>query len=172
VRLPDVDGFTVCRQIRAASNVPVIMVTARGEEVDRVVGLELGADDYVVKPFGLRELVARMRAVLRRAAGDGAARPEVLVAGTIEIDTRARGVTVAGHPLVDELTPKEYDLLVALAAEPGVVVPKERLVREVWGTSWYGAAKTVDVHVASLRRKLGDPGLVETIRGVGLRVRP
>jgi DNA-binding response OmpR family regulator len=172
VRLPDVDGFTVCRQIRATSSVPVIMVTARGEEVDRVVGLELGADDYVVKPFGLRELVARMRAVLRRAAGDGAARSDVLVAGTIEIDTRARSVTVAGRALADELTPKEYDLLVALATEPGVVVPKERLVREVWGTSWYGAAKTVDVHVASLRRKLGDPGLVETIRGVGLRVRP
>jgi two-component system response regulator RegX3 len=172
VRLPDVDGFTVCREIRAVSGVPVIMVTARGEEVDRVVGLELGADDYVVKPFGLRELVARMRAVLRRAGADPAQRTDVLVAGTIEIDTRARAVRVGGTPLAGELTPKEYDLLVALAAEPGVVVPKERLVREVWGTSWYGAAKTIDVHVASLRRKLGDPDLVETIRGVGLRVRP
>ncbi len=172
VRLPDVDGFTVCREIRAGSRVPVIMVTARGEEVDRVVGLELGADDYVVKPFGLRELVARMRAVLRRAGTDPGQRTDVLVAGAIEIDTRARVVRVGGTPLAGELTPKEYDLLVALAAEPGTVVPKERLVREVWGTSWYGAAKTVDVHVASLRRKLGDPELVETIRGVGLRIRP
>ncbi|MGL6278441.1 MAG: response regulator transcription factor [Gaiella sp.] len=172
VRLPDLDGFTVCREIRARSRVPVIMVTARGEEVDRVVGLELGADDYVVKPFGLRELVARMRAVLRRAGADATARSEVLVAGAITVDTHARAVQVDGRPLTEELTPKEYDLLVALAAEPGVVVPKERLVREVWGTSWYGAAKTVDVHVASLRRKLGDPELVETIRGVGLRIRP
>lgn len=172
VRLPDVDGFTVCREIRALSRVPVIMVTARSEEVDRVVGLELGADDYVVKPFGLRELVARMRAVLRRAGSEPAVRADLLVAGAIAVDTRARVVRVEGSPLAEELTPKEYALLVALATEPGTVVPKERLVREVWGTSWYGAAKTVDVHVASLRRKLGDPELVETIRGVGLRIRP
>lgn len=174
VRLPDLDGFSVCREIRARSAVPVIMVTARGEEVDRVVGLELGADDYVVKPFGIRELVARMRAVLRRAAAADGATGEtgVLHAGEIEVDTRARRVTVSGRPLDEELTPREYDLLTALAADPGAVVPKERLVREVWGTSWYGASKTVDVHVASLRRKLGDPGLVETIRGVGLRLRP
>jgi DNA-binding response OmpR family regulator len=173
VRLPDVDGFTVCREIRARSRVPVIMVTARGEEIDRVVGLELGADDYVVKPFGLRELVARMRAVLRRVGDEAPADDgDVLVAGTVTIDRRARRVSVEGSTLVDELTPKEYDLLLALAAEPGTIVPKERLVREVWGTSWYGAAKTVDVHVASLRRKLGDPGLIETIRGVGLRLRP
>jgi two-component system response regulator RegX3 len=172
VRLPDVDGFTVCRELRSRSRVPVIMVTARGEEVDRVVGLELGADDYVVKPFGLRELVARMRAVLRRVGADPAPPRDVLVAGVIDIDIRSRVVRVDGSPLADELTPKEYDLLVALATEPGAIVPKEHLVREVWGTSWYGAAKTVDVHVASLRRKLGDPGLVETIRGVGLRVRP
>ncbi len=171
VRLPDVDGFSVCREIRATSRVPVIMVTARGEEVDRVVGLELGADDYVVKPFGLRELVARMRAVLRRTGAEPSGSPEVLVAGPVEIDTRTRRVTVGGEPLAQELTPREYDLLVALVAEPGAVIPKDALVREVWGTSWYGAAKTVDVHVASLRRKLGDPGLVETIRGVGLRVR-
>ena len=174
VRLPDVDGFTVCRELRSRSRVPVIMVTARGEEVDRVVGLELGADDYVVKPFGLRELVARMRAVIRRTTeGEaGADEPRLLRAGSIEIDLRGRRVTVGGGVVEPELTPKEYDLLVALAAQPGVVVPKDRLVREVWGTSWYGAAKTVDVHVASLRRKLGDPGLIETIRGVGLRLRP
>ncbi len=173
VRLPDIDGFTVCREIRARSRVPVIMVTARGEEIDRVVGLELGADDYVVKPFGLRELVARMRAVLRRFGDEPTTDADgIVTAGTVSIDTRARRVSVEGKELADELTPKEYDLLLALAADPGTVVPKERLVREVWGTSWYGAAKTVDVHVASLRRKLGDPGLVETIRGVGLRLRP
>ena len=172
VRLPDVDGFTVCREIRARSRVPVIMVTARGEEIDRVVGLELGADDYVVKPFGLRELVARMRAVLRRVGDEPSAPDDVVTAGAVTIDTRARRVSVDGAELADELTPKEYELLLALAADPGTIVPKERLVREVWGTSWYGAAKTVDVHVASLRRKLGDPGLIETIRGVGLRLRP
>jgi DNA-binding response OmpR family regulator len=173
VRLPDIDGFTVCREIRARSRVPVIMVTARGEEIDRVVGLELGADDYVVKPFGLRELVARMRAVLRRVGAEPATDIDgVVTAGTVSIDTRARRVSVEGKELADELTPKEYDLLLALAADPGTVVPKDHLVREVWGTTWYGAAKTVDVHVASLRRKLGDPGLVETIRGVGLRLRP
>jgi DNA-binding response OmpR family regulator len=172
VRLPDLDGFAVCRELRAWSRVPVIMVTARGEEVDRVVGLELGADDYVVKPFGLRELIARMRAVLRRVGQEIEVDPDTLHAGSVEIDVRARRVTVDGQPVASELTPKEYDVLVALAAEPGVVVPKERLVREVWGTSWYGAAKTVDVHVASLRRKLGDPTLIETIRGVGLRLRP
>ncbi len=172
VRLPDVDGFTVCRELRARSRVPVIMVTARGEEVDRVVGLELGADDYVVKPFGLRELVARMRAVLRRAHdGGGSERPELVRAGALEIDVGSRSVSLAGNPVEPELTPKEYDLLVALATHPGVVIPKDRLVREVWGTSWYGAAKTVDVHVASLRRKLGDAELIETIRGVGLRLR-
>ncbi len=174
VRLPDVDGLTVCRELRARSRVPVIMVTARGEEVDRVVGLELGADDYVVKPFGLRELVARMRAVLRRTTGGegNTDEPGILRAGAVEIDLGGRRVTVGGSAVDPELTPKEYDVLVALAAQPGVVVPKDRLVREVWGTSWYGAAKTVDVHVASLRRKLGDPGLIETIRGVGLRLRP
>jgi DNA-binding response OmpR family regulator len=148
------------------------MVTARGEEIDRVVGLELGADDYVVKPFGLRELVARMRAVLRRTGDVSQPATDVLVVGEVEVDTRTRRVSVAGRPLDDELTPKEYDLLVALASEPGAVIAKDALVREVWGTSWYGAAKTVDVHVASMRRKLGDPGLVETIRGVGLRLRP
>jgi two-component system response regulator RegX3 len=172
VRLPDVDGLTVCRELRTRSRVPVIMVTARGEEVDRVVGLELGADDYVVKPFGLRELVARMRAVLRRVGEETADAVDALRCGSIEIDLRARRVAVDGRPVEPELTPKEYDVLVALAEEAGTVVPKERLVREVWGTSWYGAAKTVDVHVASLRRKLGDPELIETIRGVGLRLRP
>jgi two-component system response regulator RegX3 len=168
VRLPDIDGLTVCRELRATSRVPVIMVTARGEEIDRVLGLELGADDYVVKPFGLRELVARMRAVLRRA-NDTPDPFEPIRAGPVEIDRTARRVTVDGNEL--DLTPREYDVLLVLAAEPGAVIAKDRLIQDVWGVNWLGAAKTVDVHVASLRRKLGDPALLETIRGVGLRLR-
>ena len=167
VRLPDIDGFTVCRELRARSDVPIIMVTAKGEEVDRVVGLELGADDYVVKPFGVRELVARIRAVSRRTAQRPAS--ERLAAGSVEIDLRSRAVSVEGRPV--ELTPKEFDLLVALVSAGGAVVPKQRLLHDVWGGSWLGAGKTVDVHVASLRRKLGDPEVVQTVRGVGLRVR-
>ena len=167
VRLPDVDGFTVCRELRSRSDVPIIMVTAKGEEIDRVVGLELGADDYVVKPFGVRELVARIRAVTRRTTRrDGGAR---LAAGPVEIDTRTRSVSVDGRPI--ELTPREYDVLVALVAADGAVVSKQRLLQDVWGGSWLGAGKTVDVHVASLRRKLGDPDVVQTVRGVGLRIR-
>lgn len=167
VRLPDVDGFTVCRELRSRSDVPIIMVTAKGEEIDRVVGLELGADDYVVKPFGVRELVARIRAVTRRTTRrEGGTR---LVAGPVEIDTRARSVAVDGRRV--ELTPKEYDVLVALVGADGAVVSKQRLLQEVWGGSWLGAGKTVDVHVASLRRKLGDPDVVQTVRGVGLRIR-
>ena len=168
LRLPDIDGYAVCRELRSRTDVPIIMVTAKGEEIDRVVGLELGADDYVVKPFGVRELVARIRAVTRRTS----ARPgaHVLRSGDVEVDTRARRVRVDGREV--ELTPKEFDLLAALAVQPGAVVAKQQLLEDVWGGTWFGAAKTVDVHVASLRRKLGDPGLVETIRGVGLRLRP
>ena len=168
VRLPDIDGFAVCRELRARSDVPIIMVTAKGEEMDRVVGLELGADDYVVKPYGLRELVARIRAVSRRTA----VRPEThatLRSGDLEVDVAARRVTVAGREV--RLTLKEFDLLALLAAEPGVVVDRQRILREVWDTTWYGSSKTVDVHVASLRKKLGDPTLIETVRGVGLRLR-
>ena len=168
VRLPDIDGFSVCRELRSRSDVPIIMVTAKGEEIDRVVGLEIGADDYVVKPFGLRELVARIRAVTRRTS----ARPEqrdVLVVGELEVDVRARRTSIGGEEL--QLTPKEFDLLALLAAEPGLVVDRERILREVWNTTWYGSSKTVDVHVAALRKKLGDPTLIETVRGVGLRLR-
>ena len=168
VRLPDIDGFAVCRELRSRSDVPIIMVTAKGEEIDRVVGLELGADDYVVKPFGLRELVARVRAVSRRTS----ARPEAhetLVVGGLEVDVPARRVTIDGREL--HLTLKEFDLLALLASEPGVVVDRQRILREVWDTTWYGSSKTVDVHVASLRKKLGDPTLIETVRGVGLRLR-
>lgn len=167
IRLPDVDGYEVCRRLRARTDVPIIMVTARGEEVDRVVGLELGADDYVVKPFGLRELVARIRAVTRRSAGraDGARS----VVGPLEVDWKARRVTLDGRELA--LTAKEFDVLSVLAEEPGTVVSRRALVERIWDTTWYGPTRTIDVHVASLRRKLGDPGWIETVRGVGFRLR-
>jgi DNA-binding response OmpR family regulator len=168
LRLPDVDGFTVCRELRSRSNVPIIVVTAKGEEVDRVVGLELGADDYVVKPFGIRELVARIRAVSRRT-GSRAETPETLTVGSLEVDPRARRATLDGEEL--QLTPKEFDLLTLLAQEPGMVVSRQRILEEVWQTTWYGSGKTIDVHVASLRKKLGDPGWIETVRGIGLRLR-
>lgn len=168
LRLPDIDGLDVCRSLRRRSNVPIIVVTARGEESDRVVGLELGADDYVVKPFGLRELIARIRAVTRRAS----ARPHEdgpLHVGGLEVDERGRRAQLDGEEL--HLTPKEFDLLVALARDPGAAISRRRLLDEVWQTSWYGSNKTIDVHVASLRRKLGDPDWIETVRGVGFRLR-
>ena len=170
LRLPDVDGLTVCRELRARSDVPIIVVSARGEEVDRVIGLELGADDYLVKPFGLRELVARIRAVSRRVSerSDGAA--DELAAGRVRIDLRAHRVTVDGREVA--LTGKEFDVLAVLVRDAGAVVDRERLLREVWHTTWYGSSKTIDVHVASLRKKLGDPALIETVRGIGLRFAP
>ena len=168
LRLPDLDGIEVCRQLRLRSDVPIIVVTARGEEIDRVVGLELGADDYVVKPFGFRELLARIRAVTRRARGEVV--EGVLRAGTLEVDLRARRASLAESELA--LTTKEFDLLALLASEPGAVFSRERILREVWNTDWFGPTKTIDVHVASLRRKLGDPRWIETVRGVGLRLAP
>jgi DNA-binding response OmpR family regulator len=167
LRLPDMDGLDVCRSLRARSDVPIIIVTARGDEPDRVVGLELGADDYVVKPFGLRELIARIRAVTRRgrtAPADGSVQ-----VGELEVDPRARRVRLDGREL--DLTPKEFDVLAMLARDPGAVVSRRRLLDEVWETSWYGSTRTIDVHVAALRRKLGDPGWIETVRGVGFRLR-
>jgi two-component system response regulator RegX3 len=170
LRLPDVDGLTVCRELRARSDVPIIVVTAKSEEVDRVVGLEVGADDYVVKPFGLRELIARIRAVSRRTRrrGEGEA-DESLVVGALLVDPRAHRATLEDRELA--LTAKEFALLELLARDPGAVVSRERILAEVWDTTWYGSAKTIDVHVASLRRKLGDPGWIETVRGIGLRLR-
>jgi two-component system, OmpR family, response regulator RegX3 len=167
LRLPDGDGLDVCRELRARSDVPIIVVTARGEEVDRVVGLELGADDYVVKPFGIRELIARIRAVTRRAQGRSHEAPVQI--GELELDERGRHASVGGEDL--DLTAKEFDLLAALARDPGAVVSRHRLLEDVWNTSWYGSTKTIDVHVAALRRKLGDPTLIETVRGVGFRLR-
>ena len=166
--LPDLDGFELCRRLRADSDVPIIVVTARGEEVDRVVGLELGADDYIVKPFGFRELVARIRAVTRRLQQRAVEGGPVRV-GELEIDPRTRRVTLGGDDVT--LTPKEFDLLALLAEDPGAVCSRTRILEEVWDPHWYGPTKTLDVHVASLRKKLGDPGWIETVRGVGFRLR-
>jgi DNA-binding response OmpR family regulator len=167
LRLPDLDGYEVCRALRMRSDVPIIMVTARGEEVDRVIGLELGADDYLPKPFGLRELVARIHAVTRRARGLTRRDTQMRIGG-LEIDIRARRARLDGREL--ELTAKEFDVLAALCLEPGAVVTRQQLLEQVWQTSWYGQTKTIDVHVGALRRKLGDAGWIETVRGVGFRL--
>lgn len=168
--LPDLEGSVVCQRLREASSVPIIVVSARGEEIDRVMLLELGADDYVVKPFGLRELVARIRAVARRSAvGDNPtkAEPATVAAGPLCIDQRSRHVEFVGRPV--ELTPKEYDLLVYLASDVGAVRSREQIIHDVWDEHWWGSTKTLDVHIASLRKKL-DPDLIETIRSVGYRL--
>ncbi len=165
--LPDLDGFEVCRRLRATSGVPILVISARGEEADRVVGLELGADDYLVKPFGLRELVARIRAVGRRAlAGADVEAPQRI--GNLRVDRRTRRVYVGDDEIA--LSPKEFDLLALLAEDPGAVVSRQQILEEVWDPHWYGPTKTLDVHVASLRKKLGDPAGVETVRGVGYRL--
>lgn len=164
--LPDLDGSEVCRQLRARSNVPIIVISARSDEIDRVVLLEMGADDYVVKPFGLRELVARIRAVTRRSSeGSPAQRLEV---GALVVDLRTHEVTSDGRLV--ELTPKEFDLLAHLAADAGAVHTRRSILEEVWDVNWYGSPKTLDVHVASLRRKLGHPEWIQAVRGVGFRL--
>ncbi|HEX5811826.1 MAG TPA: response regulator transcription factor, partial [Pseudonocardia sp.] len=171
VMLPDGDGRDVLRQIRASSRVPVVMLTARGGEMDKVVGLELGADDYVVKPFSAAQLDARIRAVLRRGAGEGPADTEVVVGG-LRIDPRTRQAGIDGRPL--ELTPREFDLLHYLAARAGRVVSKRELLTEVWQLPYGGADKTVDVHLSWLRRKLGETAqqarYLHSVRGVGVRI--
>jgi two-component system response regulator RegX3 len=167
--LPDMDGKDVCRLLRQRSQVPIIVVTARGDEIDRVILLELGADDYVVKPFGFRELLARIRAVLRRTGerGERAAPDPCIVVGRLEIDTRTRSVILDGEPVA--LTPKEHDLLAYLARDPGAVFTRKQLIEDVWDQNWWGSTKTLDVHIASLRKKLA-PELIETVRGVGFRL--
>ena len=171
--LPDGDGRDVCRVLRAERDVPVIMVTARGTETDRIVGLEIGADDYVVKPFSGAEVIARIRAVLRRAgrAGVGAAPPGPLRFGDLGVDLAARTVTLAGEEL--ELSRKEFDLLAELVRHAGRVVTREDLMSRVWDENWFGSTKTLDVHMGWLRRKLGDvaadPRFIHTVRGVGFR---
>jgi DNA-binding response OmpR family regulator len=171
--LPDGDGRDVCRELRRLSDVPIVMLTARGTEMDKIVGLELGADDYVVKPFSAAEVISRIRAVLRRSAprnGDGTAAKPVRI-GEVELDPAARIVRFGGAEL--ELSRKEFDLLAVLMRSAGRVVKREDLMAEVWDTNWFGSTKTLDVHIGWLRRKLDDdptdPTYIETVRGVGFR---
>jgi two-component system alkaline phosphatase synthesis response regulator PhoP len=168
--LPKLDGFEVCRELRRRGDVPILMLTARSEDVDAIVGLELGADDYVTKPFNPRALVARVKAILRRtdATAKGGRPIEV---GNLRIDPRRREATVGERNL--ELRAREFDLLAALARDPGVVLTRDALLEDVWGTDFPGETRTVDVHVAEVRKKLGDDGpQVETIRGLGYRLVP
>jgi DNA-binding response OmpR family regulator len=169
--LPDGDGRDVCRTLRGESDVPILMLTARGTELDRVVGLELGADDYVVKPFSSAEVIARIRAILRR--GRREPRPRAYEIDGLVIDVASRRATLDGREL--DLSRKEFDLLERLARDAGRVVSREQLMTDVWDTNWFGSTKTLDVHIGWLRRKLGDdpaaPHWIETIRGVGFRFR-
>jgi DNA-binding response OmpR family regulator len=166
VGLPDVDGLEVCRRLRQTSQVPVIFLTARDGEVDRVLGLELGADDYVTKPFSPMELVARVKAVLRRA--DGAAPTEVLQAGEVTVDVGRREVLVNGE--VVAFTTKEFDLLRFLVERSGLALSRQQILDGVWGYDWFGDVRTVDVHIAQVRKKIGDAVTISTVRGVGYRL--
>jgi two-component system response regulator RegX3 len=169
VMLPDGDGRDLAREIRRASDVPIIMLTARGEEIDRVLGLELGADDYVVKPFSMRELTARIRAILRR--GRGPERRGPIEIGDLVLDPSSRTLTKAAQPV--ELAAKEFDLLNLLMANAGDVLKREQIMDEVWDPHWFGPTKTLDVHISWLRKKIEDdpskPRYITTIRGVGFR---
>jgi DNA-binding response OmpR family regulator len=167
----ELDGLELCRQVRKTSDVPVIFLTARDDEIDRVLGLELGADDYVTKPFSPRELVARVKAILRRAGAGGAgakAEPVTIEMGTVKIDTGRREVQCAGE--VVPLTTREFDLLAYLAANRGLVLSRRQLLDGVWGEGWYGDERTVDVHVRQLRKKFGDELPLTTVWGVGYRL--
>ena len=170
LNLPDRDGRDVCRELRRESDVPIVMLTARGTETDRIVGLEIGADDYIVKPFSAGEVISRIRAVLRRTNGSQMRPPVIRIAG-LEIDEGARSVALDERPVA--LTRKEFDLLLELARHPGEVVRREDLMVRVWDVNWFGSTKTLDVHIRSLRKKLGDGQsdreLIETVRGVGFR---
>lgn len=164
VGLPGIDGLDTSREIRTFSQVPIIIVSARGDELDRVLGLELGADDYVVKPFSQRELLARIRAVLRRS---GHRHDSPTEGGRVVVDERSRIVTVDGVEV--QLTPKEFDLLAFLVSEPGTVFRRNDILEHVWDVEWYGTTKTLDAHVASLRKKLGHPEWIHAVRGVGFK---
>jgi two-component system response regulator RegX3 len=170
VMLPDGDGRDFCREIRKSSDVPIVMLTARGEEIDRIVGLELGADDYVVKPFSAGELVARIRAILRRGK-TATSRKGPLTVGSLELDPSARTVTKDGEPV--ELAAKEFDLLHILMAHAGEVLKREQIMDEVWDPHWFGPTKTLDVHISWLRKKIeadpSNPRYITTVRGVGFR---
>jgi len=165
VMLPKMSGIDVCRQIRGRSDVPIIMVTAKGSEIDTVVGLEVGADDYVTKPFSPRELVARVKAILRRV--EQRPHEQMLELGDVVVDVEGREVTAGGRPV--DLTAKEFDLLVYFAESAGIVLSRDRLLDRVWGVTYPGGTRTVDVHVGQLRRKLERPGLIRTVRGAGYK---
>src|SRR5690242_8896704 len=165
IGLPGKDGFDVCRTIRGRSQVPILMLTARDEEADRVVGLEVGADDYLTKPFSPRELVARMKAILRRA--EPQPDRDVIALGDVTLNRETHDVTIAGQEV--ELTAKEFDLLAFFLSNPGAVLSRDVLLDRVWGVSYPGGTRTVDVHVAQLRRKLGRPELIRTLRGSGYK---
>jgi DNA-binding response OmpR family regulator len=167
--LPDMDGQDVCRSVREKSTTPIIVLSARSEEIDRVLALELGADDFMVKPFGMRELVARIRAVARRTSTADTTHSNVTQnIGPLSIDRRSQKVFVNGQDVY--LTPKEFDLLAYLATDPGAVYRRNDIMSEVWDTNWYGTTKTVDAHVAALRKKLGNQEWIEAVRGVGFRL--
>ncbi|MGI3224311.1 response regulator transcription factor [Streptomyces sp. GTA36] len=182
--LPDMDGIDVCRALRSRSDVPLIIITARGEEADRIVGLELGADDYLTKPFAIRELVARIRAVMRRTRGadhhlatanPGPPPPPAIATavatqciGPLTIDARTHHIDLSGVPVA--LTPKEFGVLTFLAQDPGAVYSRQQILNAVWDSHFFGPTRTLDVHVAALRRKLGDPAWIETVRRVGFRL--
>jgi DNA-binding response OmpR family regulator len=165
IGLPGKDGFDVCREIRARSRVPIMMLTARDEEPDKVVGFELGADDYITKPFSPRELVARMKAVLRRS--ESQQQGDIVELGDVVLDRESRDVTVAGKLV--ELTAKEFDLLAYFISNSGAVLSRDLLLDRVWGITYPGGTRTVDVHVAQLRRKLARPDLIRTLRGAGYK---
>ena len=165
IGLPDIDGFDVCRRVRAVSQIPIIMLTARNDEIDRVIGLESGADDYLAKPFSLRELLARIKAVTRRGVVQSS--QTTFKCGLVVLDTASRRVTLGGSEII--LTAKEFDLLEYLVRDPGRVHRRQEIMESVWDMNWYGPTKTLDVHIASLRRKLGSPDWIESVRGVGFR---
>jgi len=166
--LPDIDGFEVCRRIRAKSDVPILMLTARKEDIDKIIGLELGADDYLTKPFNPREFVARVKAVLRRYQG-GASPTEIIEMGGVRIDLSRHEVTSNSRPI--PLRTKEFALLATFARNPGIVFSREKLLESVWGYDFYGETRTVDVHVNHLREKLTGSGVqIETVRGVGYKI--
>ena len=166
VGLPDIDGLEVCRRIRATSTLPVIFLTARGDEVDRVVGLEIGADDYLTKPFSPAELVARVKAVLRRVEGTQGA--ELVQAGRATIDAGRREIRIDDLPI--EFTTKEFELFRFLAERPGLALSRQQILDGVWGYDWFGDERTVDVHIAQVRKKLGDACTISTVRGIGYRL--
>ena len=172
--LPGIDGIEVCRQIRQFTDAYVIILTARDEEVDKIVGLSVGADDYLVKPFSPRELIARIRAMLRRPRQSQLPVAEAVVVGDLVVDLEARLVFVADEPI--DLTRTEFDLLAAMITKPRAALSRRNLIDEVWGSDWYGDEHVVDVHVGHLRRKLGDdatePRFIRTVRGVGYGLGP